>query len=245
VRAQELDRTPGQPGRRPAQAPAAGPARPAELAAAGLSPQTALALQRSIGNAAVSRLVEQSRHQHGAGCGHAQSAPAEAPAPVQRMDELKKQFSAATSLFGLRKDQQAQGAPRQQAVQHIRTALEKEGLAGKDTVGARVADSIDGIKTVAGEHGSRTIDTVFKNPALLPLYLIPNDDPRAAEAHRTIARAEYAYWAAQHAGNPTVGTKIATDVDVETRVRLQNRVGGTAAYMRRFQDAFQQDMGSR
>ncbi|MEU3430697.1 eCIS core domain-containing protein [Streptomyces gardneri] len=48
-----------------------------------LSPQTVLALQRTIGNAAVSRLVEESRHQHGAGCGHAQS-PEAAPAPVQR-----------------------------------------------------------------------------------------------------------------------------------------------------------------
>ncbi|MCX2184911.1 DUF4157 domain-containing protein [Streptomyces sp. SKN60] len=48
-----------------------------------LSPQTVLALQRTIGNAAVSRLVEESRHQHGAGCGHAQSSEA-APAPVQR-----------------------------------------------------------------------------------------------------------------------------------------------------------------
>lgn len=50
----------------------------------GMSPQTALALQRSIGNAAVSRLIEDSRHQHGAGCGHGQST-ADAPAPpVQR-----------------------------------------------------------------------------------------------------------------------------------------------------------------
>ncbi|MER5713022.1 DUF4157 domain-containing protein [Streptomyces sp. NPDC002122] len=48
-----------------------------------LSPQTVLALQRTIGNAAVSRLVEESRHQHGAACGHAQSSEA-APAPVQR-----------------------------------------------------------------------------------------------------------------------------------------------------------------
>jgi hypothetical protein len=48
-----------------------------------MSPQTVLALQRSIGNAAVSRMIEQSRHQHGAGCGHAQGA-VDTPAPVQR-----------------------------------------------------------------------------------------------------------------------------------------------------------------
>ncbi|MBC3844331.1 DUF4157 domain-containing protein [Streptacidiphilus sp. 4-A2] len=46
----------------------------------GLSPQTALALQRSLGNAGVSRVIEQSRHQHGAGCGHTQNMTA----PVQR-----------------------------------------------------------------------------------------------------------------------------------------------------------------
>lgn len=46
----------------------------------GMSPQSVLALQRSIGNAAVSRLVEQSQHQHGAGCGHGEPTAA----PVQR-----------------------------------------------------------------------------------------------------------------------------------------------------------------
>ncbi len=39
-----------------------------------------LALQPSIGNAAVSRMLEQARRQHGAGCGHQQAAPA----PAQR-----------------------------------------------------------------------------------------------------------------------------------------------------------------
>ncbi|WP_217251537.1 DUF4157 domain-containing protein [Streptomyces sp. AC602_WCS936] len=35
-----------------------------------VTPQTALALQRSVGNRAVSRLVDQDQHVHGAGCGH-------------------------------------------------------------------------------------------------------------------------------------------------------------------------------
>ncbi|MEV7280999.1 DUF4157 domain-containing protein [Streptomyces sp. NPDC093111] len=60
-----------------------GTATPTAGVGGALSPQTLLALQRTIGNAAVSRLVEESRHQHGAGCGHAQS-PEAAPAPVQR-----------------------------------------------------------------------------------------------------------------------------------------------------------------
>ncbi|RSS59674.1 DUF4157 domain-containing protein [Streptomyces sp. WAC01280] len=63
--------------------PRGGTVTPTTGACGVLSPQTVLALQRTIGNAAVSRLVEESRHQHGAGCGHAQSSET-APAPVQR-----------------------------------------------------------------------------------------------------------------------------------------------------------------
>ena len=49
----------------------------------GTSPERVLGLQRSVGNAAVSRMIEQSRHQHGADCGRQHSQP-EVPAPVQR-----------------------------------------------------------------------------------------------------------------------------------------------------------------
>ena len=45
-----------------------------------MSPQAILALQRSVGNTVVSRMIEESRHQHGAGCGHQQNDTA----PVQR-----------------------------------------------------------------------------------------------------------------------------------------------------------------
>lgn len=59
--------------------------------AAPLTAQNVLALQRAVGNAAVSRLVEAERHSHGPSCGHAAPAatadvsrsPA-AAAPVQR-----------------------------------------------------------------------------------------------------------------------------------------------------------------
>ncbi|MFI8002878.1 DUF4157 domain-containing protein [Streptomyces sp. NPDC086010] len=54
-----------------ARAPQAGPGA--------LSPGGLLALQRSIGNAAAARVVEEARHQHTAGCGHQEAA-----APVQR-----------------------------------------------------------------------------------------------------------------------------------------------------------------
>ncbi len=49
----------------------------------GMSPGSVIDLQRSAGNAAVSRLIEQSRHQHGAGCGRQHGEPA-VTAPVQR-----------------------------------------------------------------------------------------------------------------------------------------------------------------
>ncbi|MDX6328396.1 MAG: hypothetical protein QOI83_779, partial [Streptomycetaceae bacterium] len=62
--------------RQPAARPASGVNLPptAGMTAAGI-----MSLQRSVGNAAVARMVEAERHEHGAGCGHEQ-----APAPVQR-----------------------------------------------------------------------------------------------------------------------------------------------------------------
>lgn len=39
----------------------------------GFSPETLLALQRSVGNAALLRALEQARHQHDASCGHAET----------------------------------------------------------------------------------------------------------------------------------------------------------------------------
>ena len=52
------------------------PMTSARLGPGPLSPLTLLALQRAVGNRAVSRMVEESRHQHGAGCGHRQDTPA-------------------------------------------------------------------------------------------------------------------------------------------------------------------------
>ncbi|MGW8784029.1 eCIS core domain-containing protein [Streptomyces sp. NPDC055796] len=164
---------------------------------------------------------------------------------VQRMEAIKKQLSAAASIFGLRQDEVSPGAPRQTAAKHIRDELKARGLEGQDTVGARVADAIDGIKTVAGEHGARDIHSVFTRAELAELYAIPSNDPRAKEAHERIAAMEYAYWTAQHQANPTRGTQIAIGVDVQTRVGLQQTVGGTTAYMRQFQEAFRRDMENR
>lgn len=62
--------------RTPAVPAAAAPAE--RLDAAGpMSPDSVLALQRSVGNAAVTRLLGHEEHQHGPGCGHQEP-------PVQR-----------------------------------------------------------------------------------------------------------------------------------------------------------------
>ncbi len=84
MRAQGAEKTPGRSTESSAlrQATAVAPAS-AAFDAGDMSPQSIVALQRSIGNAAVSRMIEESRHQHGSGCGHGQAA-AEAAAPVQR-----------------------------------------------------------------------------------------------------------------------------------------------------------------
>ncbi|MEV8566754.1 hypothetical protein AB0436_14465 [Streptomyces sp. NPDC051322] len=77
----------------------------------GRSPLSLRALQRSIGNAAVSRLIEQDRHQHGAGCGHQQDAPA-----VQRAGDWKnKQTKGALKAL----KQQHPGDPLVHTLHHI------------------------------------------------------------------------------------------------------------------------------
>ncbi|MGA4998536.1 DUF4157 domain-containing protein [Streptomyces arboris] len=72
MRAQDSDRNPGAAKARRTGAESAAPQ--------GSAPGTSLAaLQRAIGNAAVSRLIGEARHEHGADCGHQQDT-----APVQR-----------------------------------------------------------------------------------------------------------------------------------------------------------------
>ncbi|MFJ8844277.1 DUF4157 domain-containing protein [Streptomyces cyaneofuscatus] len=72
MRAQDSDRNPGAAKARRTGAESTAPQ--------GSAPGTSLAaLQRAIGNAAVSRLIGEARHEHGADCGHQQDT-----APVQR-----------------------------------------------------------------------------------------------------------------------------------------------------------------
>ncbi|MER5431799.1 DUF4157 domain-containing protein [Streptomyces sp. NPDC002588] len=72
-----VSRPAASPGRTaPQQAPRAVTALPTVSRGGlpgGFSPETLLALQRSAGNAAVLRALEQARHQHNASCGHTES----------------------------------------------------------------------------------------------------------------------------------------------------------------------------
>ncbi|WP_329134174.1 eCIS core domain-containing protein [Streptomyces sp. NBC_00670] len=90
------------------------------------SPHTIRALQRSAGNAAVTRMLqrrqEEERHTHGAGCGHEQ------PAPVQRRSAVDKVLSSpGTPLPGpVRRDMESRlGADFSDVVLHT-DSLAKE-----------------------------------------------------------------------------------------------------------------------
>lgn len=81
-----------------------------------------------------------------------------------------------------------------------------------------LAASVSAIKAVAGEKGARDVQTVFKDPEILPDLLAPNTD-RAA--HTRIAEKEFAYWSNEHKKNPSPGTQAAVNQSVAERVSIQ------------------------
>ncbi|CAM5294278.1 hypothetical protein SCANM63S_02310 [Streptomyces canarius] len=148
-------------------------------------------------------------------------------------DMIRSSFS----VLRLNQDPRPTTNSRQLAITHIDKVLKDSGLEGQETVGSGIARSIEAIRVAAGENGARDIHTVFQRPELADLYKIPADDPRAEQAHRFIAEQELAYWKKQHAENPTIGTKIAVDVPVATRVQLQKTVGSATDWAERFRKA--------
>lgn len=86
----------GTAGRSPAPTPL--PAR-AGGGAAALGPEALLALQRSVGNSAVTRMLQRSAHEHSAGCGHGDETAADLPS-VQRSGVDKVLSSAGSPLDG-------------------------------------------------------------------------------------------------------------------------------------------------
>ncbi|MBV7248101.1 DUF4157 domain-containing protein [Streptomyces sp. MW-W600-10] len=138
MRAQDSDRTPGAPKGRRTGAGSAGQQ--------GGAPGASLAaLQRRLGNAAVSRLVEEARHQHDADCGHQQDS-----APVQRSavhDVLRG--SGQPMAAPLRQEMEARlGADFSEVRLHTGTTAQRS--AGE--IGARAYTS--GSNIVIGDGGT-------------------------------------------------------------------------------------------
>ncbi|MGW3460280.1 hypothetical protein ACWDE9_12045 [Streptomyces olivaceoviridis] len=144
---------------------------------------------------------------------------------------------AGLNVVRLNQDEHSARNPRQTAMTHIQGVLNSAGMQDADTVGRGVSSSIEAIRAVAGERGGRDVDRVFTNPQFNELYTIRSNDPRAPEAHRAIAAEEYRYWQNQHAARPTVGSNVAVNVPVDTRVRLQQTIGAATDWARRFEQA--------
>ncbi|MFJ5094685.1 DUF4157 domain-containing protein [Streptomyces sp. NPDC088557] len=128
MRAQEPEKAPRGTARQPTTARA--DAGPVPVHPGGMSPREVFALQRTAGNAAVARLVQESRHRHGAGCGHPQP-----DAPVQR--------SAVHEVLG------SGGRPLDEG-----TRTEMEGRLGADFSDVRVHEGAAAQRSAA-EIGAR------------------------------------------------------------------------------------------
>jgi hypothetical protein len=87
------------------------------------TPGQALALQRAVGNAATSRMIEQERHSHGAGCGH--------EPPVQRSavhDVLDKPGQAFTGPLRTEMEARFGGADFSDVRLHTDTAAQQSAV---------------------------------------------------------------------------------------------------------------------
>ncbi|MER6108463.1 hypothetical protein [Streptomyces hirsutus] len=110
-------------------------------------------------------------------------------------------------------------------MRHIHGVLNEAGPPQQVTVGHAVAAAIEGIRYGAGEHGARSVHTVFMDRSLDAAYQTPINSPNAPQAHRQIAQAEFNYWQREAAQNPTAATNAALSFSVEQRVQLQSRIG--------------------
>ncbi|MFJ2257223.1 hypothetical protein ACIOKD_02575 [Streptomyces sp. NPDC087844] len=118
------------------------------------------------------------------------------------------------------------GQPRRESAQHIDDTLRRNGAYGEPTVGRDVSEAIKGIRAVAGEGGSHSVQKAFIDPRLTEAYLTKTSDrPAARAAHRMVAGGETQYWEPEHSQRPSAGTRAATSVHLDTRVRLQEFVG--------------------
>ncbi|MER7490964.1 DUF4157 domain-containing protein, partial [Streptomyces sp. NPDC126497] len=119
-------------------------ASPAERAsrAGGPSPTGLPALQRAVGNAVVARMVEEERHEHGAGCGHG--------APVQRSAVHDVLSTPGRPLQpALRTEMEARLG---ESFHDVRVHTGPDAAASADSVGARAYTS--GSHVVLGRSGA-------------------------------------------------------------------------------------------
>ncbi|MFD3415920.1 DUF4157 domain-containing protein [Streptomyces cyaneofuscatus] len=138
MRAQDSDRTPGAAKARRTGADSAAPR-------GGVFGTPLAALQRALGNAAVSRLIGEARHEHGADCGHQQDT-----APVQRSTVHDVLRGSGQPMAGpLRQEMEARlGADFSDVRLHTGTTARRS--AGE--IGARAYTS--GSNIVVGDGGA-------------------------------------------------------------------------------------------
>ncbi|MFF9688236.1 DUF4157 domain-containing protein [Streptomyces sp. NPDC014623] len=148
----ESDRTRGLP-RRADQAPASSHSGTAAAGPVGrMSPAAALSLQRTLGNAAVARLVERERPPHGAGCDHG--------AATQRVaDEQAVQRDAMARVDAVTR---TSGRPMRADVRH---RMEND-FGGEDFGGVRVHVDRGSAEAVGAKaYTTKTDHIVFRSAA--------------------------------------------------------------------------------
>ncbi|KUN41089.1 hypothetical protein AQJ30_04185 [Streptomyces longwoodensis] len=150
--AADPDRGRGLPQRVVRPPESAGPQQAAARLAGGLSPATALSLQRTIGNAAVARLVDRERHQHSADCGHG--------ATVQRSaDDQSVQRDALDRVDAVTR---ASGSPLRT---DVRRRMESD-YGGEDFSDVRVHVDRSSAEAVGAKaYTTRTHHIVFRSAA--------------------------------------------------------------------------------
>lgn len=121
----------------------------ARTGAGGLTPAGLTALQRAAGNAAVSRAIQEARHQHGPGCGHRSAENVQGAPPVQRSSVHEVLASSGQQLAApLREEMETRlGADFSDVRLHTGTAAQRSAA----EIGARAYTS--GNHVVIGEGG--------------------------------------------------------------------------------------------
>ncbi|MDO0932834.1 DUF4157 domain-containing protein [Streptomyces sp. DG2A-72] len=162
MQAHDHDVTRGAERARTAAPPAKSPLPQSQNSPAvgGMPPAPLLALQRTVGNAAVSRMVEQERHEHGPDCGHEQAEPVQRrhrPAePVQGRSAVHDVLGVGGRPFGgpLKQEMEARlGAD----FSDVRLHTDAAAKASAAEIGARAYTSGNHVVLGAGGADKHTL----------------------------------------------------------------------------------------